>query len=352
MAPEAIRALAGREARPLAVHVGGGIATRDAYHEQRAAHREALERGTAGAPERLALPVVTVPAASIVVAEGGPNYRPVVKSEGKQEKQARRRAKATAAAGGMAGGEVEPPLEGQPPVVGSESEDSDESASSDDERAARLGRTGRPRPTLCLALGQQAAVEGAAATAGTPPASLLNPHGHGLSMALRSLCRRLCEYVAEQADVGGVVTMYDAGGGMQYAQYIVTTASYIAQYIVHRDVRCSTRSHLKKCTVQCSVGMQHWTMHFFKWLRAPHVRGGRRRLCVGAAPVRGLGGTRHALAGRERASDKRGRGGEGQGGERERARFRAQGDAPPEQVRGGGLGRGPLGRGGARGGTI
>ena len=122
MAPEAIRALAGREARPLAVHVGGGIATRDAYHEQRAAHREALERGTAGAPERLALPVVTVPAASIVVAEGGPNYRPVVKSEGKQEKQARRRAKATAAAGGMAGGEVEPPLEGQPPVVGSVSE--------------------------------------------------------------------------------------------------------------------------------------------------------------------------------------------------------------------------------------
>ena len=159
MAPEAIRALAGREARPLAVHVGGGIATRDAYHEQRAAHREALERGTAGAPERLALPVVTVPAASIVVAEGGPNYRPVVKSEGKQEKQARRRAKATAAAGGMAGGEVEPPLEGQPPVVGSESEDSDESASSDDERAARLGRKGRARPTLCLALGQQAAVE-------------------------------------------------------------------------------------------------------------------------------------------------------------------------------------------------
>jgi hypothetical protein len=82
------------------VHVGGGIATCDAYHEQRAAHREALERGTAGAPERLALPVVTVPAASIVVAEGGPNYRPVVKSKGiKQEKQARRRATATAAAG-------------------------------------------------------------------------------------------------------------------------------------------------------------------------------------------------------------------------------------------------------------
>ena len=92
------------EARPLAVHVGGGIATRDAYHKQRAAHREALERGTAGAPERLALPVVTVPAASIVVAEGGPNYRPVVKSEGKQEKQALRGCGAGAQEGDGDGG--------------------------------------------------------------------------------------------------------------------------------------------------------------------------------------------------------------------------------------------------------
>jgi hypothetical protein len=47
-------------------------------------------------------------------------------------------------------------LEGQPPVVGSESEDSDESALSDDERAARLGCKGRPRPTLCF-LGSRSA---------------------------------------------------------------------------------------------------------------------------------------------------------------------------------------------------
>ena len=50
-------------------------------------------------------------------------------------------------------------------VGGSESEDSDESASSDDERAARLGCTKRTRSararryTVCLALGQQAAVK-------------------------------------------------------------------------------------------------------------------------------------------------------------------------------------------------
>ena len=97
MAEVAIRALAGGGARPLAVHVGAGIARRDDYHEQRAAHREALERGTV-APGRPALPVVAMPAASIVVAEGGPNYRPVPKSEGKQGKRARRRAKAAAAA--------------------------------------------------------------------------------------------------------------------------------------------------------------------------------------------------------------------------------------------------------------
>ena len=267
MAQVAIRALAGGGARPLAVHVGAGIARRDDYNEQRAAHHEALERGTValGLP---ALPVVAVPAASIVVAEGGSNYRPVPKSEGKQEKQARRRAKAAAAARHDArrrasGGDVQPSLEGQPLVVtASDSEDSesDEPPSSDDERPAPLGRRERTRPTLCLALGQQALAEGAAAAAGTPPAPLLSPHGHSLSRQLRFLRRRLCEFVAEQAAVSGVVTMYDAGGGMQYPT-------------------------------------EQWTVHFFKWLRAQHVRGGRRRLCNGAATVRGLGGTRHALAG-------------------------------------------------------
>ena len=158
---------------------------------------------------------------------------------------------------------MQPSLEGQPLVVtASDSEDSesDEPPSSDDERPAPLGRRERTRPTLCLALGQQALAEGAAAAAGTPPAPLLSPHGHSLSKQLRFLRRRLREYVAEQTAAGGFVTMYDAGGGMQYPT-------------------------------------EQWTVHFFKWLRAQHVRGGRRRLCNGAATVRGLGGTRHALAG-------------------------------------------------------
>ena len=266
MAQVAIRALAGGGARPLAVHVGAGIARRDDYNEQCAAHHEALERGTV-APVRPALPVVAVPAASIVVAEGGSNYRPVPKSEGKQEKQARRKAKAAAAARHDArrrasDGDVQPSSEGQPLVgTASDSEGSDSGELSDDERPAPpLGRRERTRPTLCLALGQQALAEGAAAAAGTPPAPLLSPHGYSLSKQLRFLRRRLCEYVAEQTAVGGVVAMYDAGGGMQYPT-------------------------------------EQWTVHFFKWLHAQHVRGGRRRLCAGAATVRGLGGTRHALAG-------------------------------------------------------
>ena len=266
MAEVAVRALAGGGARPLAVHFGAGIARRDDYNEQCAAHREALERGTV-APVRPALPVVAVPASSIVVAEGGSNYRPVAKSEGKPGKQARRRAKAAAAARHdarrrlAADGDGQPSLEGQPLVgTASDSEGSDSDELSEDERPAPLGRRARTRPTLCLAFGQQALAEGAAAAAGTPPAPLLSPHGHSMSKQLRTLRRRLREYVAEQTAAGGFVTMYDAGGGMQYPT-------------------------------------EQWTVHFFKWLRAQHVRGGRCRPCVGAATVRGLGGTRHALAG-------------------------------------------------------
>ena len=61
MAPEAIRALAGREARPLAVHVGGGIATRDAYHEQRAAHQPIHVTNTTRGGRRARHPKTTLP---------------------------------------------------------------------------------------------------------------------------------------------------------------------------------------------------------------------------------------------------------------------------------------------------
>ena len=63
--------------RPL-VHVGGGVDRRAVYHEEQAALREALQRGTATihGDRMLSSVVVTVSAANIVVHADAPNYRP------------------------------------------------------------------------------------------------------------------------------------------------------------------------------------------------------------------------------------------------------------------------------------
>ena len=84
------------------VHVGGGVDRRTGYHEERAALREALERGTAtihGDADRMLSPVVvTMSAASIDVHADGPNYRPPSTTVSKKECDERRRAKAMHAA--------------------------------------------------------------------------------------------------------------------------------------------------------------------------------------------------------------------------------------------------------------
>ena len=62
--------------RPL-VHVGGGVDRRAVYHEEQAALREALQRGTATIHgDRMLSPVVvTVSAASSDLHADAPNYR-------------------------------------------------------------------------------------------------------------------------------------------------------------------------------------------------------------------------------------------------------------------------------------
>ena len=124
----------------------------------------------------------------------GPQERREAGEAGAQEGEGGGGGAARCSATGIGRRCVQPSLEGQPLVVtASDSEDSesDEPPSSDDERPAPLGRRERTRPTLCLAFGQQALAEGAAAAAGTPPAPLLSPHGHSLSKQLRFLRRRL-----------------------------------------------------------------------------------------------------------------------------------------------------------------
>ena len=74
------------ESRALSLYVGGGVERRTAYHEERAAQREALARGTARSVEPCRYEVVTVSAASVVVHEDAPNYaRPKADCESKKD---------------------------------------------------------------------------------------------------------------------------------------------------------------------------------------------------------------------------------------------------------------------------
>ena len=97
---------------------------------------------------------------------------------------------------------------------------------------------GRKQSALSASFLQQAAAEGAAVAAGTPPGRMLNLHGVELSSSLRYLRRRLREYLGVCAANDVAVTMYDVGGGDFYPT-------------------------------------EQWTVHFFKWMRRAQVRGGR-----------------------------------------------------------------------------
>ena len=78
------------------MHVGGGVDRRAVYHEEQAALREALQRGTATIHgDRMLSPVVvTVSAASIDVHADAPNYRPPSTTVSKKECDERKHAKA------------------------------------------------------------------------------------------------------------------------------------------------------------------------------------------------------------------------------------------------------------------
>ena len=87
------------ESRPLSLYVGGGVERRTAYHEERAAQREALARGTARSVEPCRYEVVTVSAGSVAVHEDAPNYaRPQADYESKKDVSTKRRREAAYAA--------------------------------------------------------------------------------------------------------------------------------------------------------------------------------------------------------------------------------------------------------------
>ena len=79
-------------------------------------------------------------------------------------------------------------------------------------RIERVFFSGRKQSALSASFLQQAAAEGAAVAAGTPPGRMLNLHGMELSSSLRYLRRRLREYLGVCAANDVAVTMYDVGG--------------------------------------------------------------------------------------------------------------------------------------------
>ena len=208
----------------LHVHVGGGVERRTAHHQEQAAIREALESGTAATvvPGRaVLLTVVALPAASVDVHEDAPNYgRPKTVCESKKKASERKRTKAMREwqRGAHLPGAVEA-------VETAEDESSDGGGG-----GVAPALPGRKQSALSASFLQQAAAEGAAVAAGTPPGRMLNLHGMELSSSLRYLRRRLREYLGECAANDVAVTMYDVGGGDFYPT-------------------------------------EQWTVHFFKWLR-------------------------------------------------------------------------------------
>lgn len=92
------------EAATLTVHTGAGVARRAAHHERQAAERAQVE-ARAAPPE---LNIVSVPAAEVLeqVAEEGPNYRIVKRSESKKTRRKRLRAAAKAREEEAAAGEA------------------------------------------------------------------------------------------------------------------------------------------------------------------------------------------------------------------------------------------------------
>ena len=216
----------------LHVHVGGGVERRTAYHEEQAAIREALESGTAStvvSGRAVLLTVVALPAASVDVHEDAPNYgRPKTVCESKKKASERKRTKAMREwqRGAHLPGAVEA-------VETAEDESSDGGGG-----GVAPALPGRKQSALSASFLQQAAAEGAAVAAGTPPGRMLNLHGVELSSSLRYLRRRLREYLGVCAANDVAVTMYDVGGGDFYPT-------------------------------------EQWTVHFFKWMRRAQVRGGR-----------------------------------------------------------------------------
>jgi hypothetical protein len=229
--------MAGQAGAPLqrVLHMGEGIARRDAYLEQCAADRAGLEgvdAEAAVAAEQRSGNVVRVAASSIEVEDDLPNYAPIVRREAKKARRKRQRDEAFAKQ-----------------AVAVEDDVSGGDAVEEAERAVVLAPQPRAaqeeqRHThdryeneLCDAFADEED-QGEEGVQETPLPQLQNEHGSDLSVALRFLRRRLKAYLVEQAANERTVAMVVGRTGL------------------------GTGAHYPS---------MHWTIQFGKWLASHRV---------------------------------------------------------------------------------
>ena len=215
------------------LHVGAGIARREADHERRRVERAQLEAHEQAALRPAAPATVLVhrvPASSIEVDEAGPNYAAAPSREA-PSKRRRRRLQEEATPGSAAwlrGAIVMVQVaEDAPPLA-------ETAAAAPQGRAADCERprtsSGRRRSTAlndALAELEDRGEEGVDAS---PLPQLLAPHSYDTSNQLRTLRRKLRVYLSEQAEQNHTVSMLQGEGGALYPtkQWTVQFGKWLA----------------------------------------------------------------------------------------------------------------------------
>ena len=218
------------------MHTGLGVALRDAYHERRADERAELQKVDdisllAAEQEHT---IVRVLASSIAIDDDGPNYAPVPKREStkarrsrqqmqEREKQAAAAARIAALTGAEAQQQCEMVLDASPVLL------ADGMGEAPMAVVCANHAAGRRASVLCDAF-EEDEDEGAAGTGALLP-RVLNPHGPGLSAQLRTLRKRLREYLREQTARGRTVSLISASGGLHPSmQWTIQFAKWFASH--------------------------------------------------------------------------------------------------------------------------
>jgi hypothetical protein len=274
----------GERAHEAAVHVGGGIAKRTAYHARKAAEREARAHDADESVDAVAAyseTIVRVSADSISVGVDGPNYRPKLNIPSKRKRRARQREDLREKQKQMHQRELHDAGDGT-----DEDDIPDDEDGEVDTTMADLPGQLEPAVTFNLydALEDEDDM-GEEGTGGLPLKELLLPLSNAMSEALRQIRRRLSEYLCAQAASGKSVAMVRAASGglypsrnwtIQFGKWYVCTrlrTSRASKWIESgRAKPCVQRTTRGRCTV--FAHLQHIKNHLWRELWPAMPEGG------------------------------------------------------------------------------